>query len=335
MNITNGLYHVTSRGNGRARIFHADADRLRFLSQLADSLKSYKVKLCAYALMANHFHLLVRTPQANLSQFMQRLVTSYALYLRYKRKRPGHQFQGRFKAKLVEDEDYLTRVSRYIHLNPVRTESCKRLPADELRKRLNECPWSSYWEHVRARPRTNDPDQVWPAVAPDVLEVFSPDRASARRAYRRYVERGLERPDEQLRQMINDSAYAIGSDAFIEKARLELLGRRQGDARDRDVDLPRPRVDIARIDAAVAQAFGIDSSLLRSHGHRAPEAKKIAVELARRLTGWTQRRLGGHYGAITSQAVSQIARQWREDAYLAPLRKTLEKLEQGLVTQED
>jgi putative transposase len=109
------VYHVTSRGNGRAAIFWNDADRLRFLAQLADNLRTAGVVLYAYVLMDNHFHRLVRTPRANLSQFMQWLLTSYALYARYKHRRPGHQLQGRFKAKLIQDNLYLRAATRYIH----------------------------------------------------------------------------------------------------------------------------------------------------------------------------------------------------------------------------
>ena len=121
------LYHVTSRGNGRATIFHSDADRERFLAQLADSLHTAAVVLHAYVLMDNHFHLLVHTPRGNLSRFMQRLCTAYAMYARYKHRRPGHQFQGRFKAKLVEDDVYLRVLRRYMHLNPVKTAAARRL----------------------------------------------------------------------------------------------------------------------------------------------------------------------------------------------------------------
>ena len=83
--------------------------------------------LYAFALLDNHFHLLARTPRANLSQFMQRLNSSYALYARFKHHRPGHQFQGRFKAKLVEDETYLRMLTRYIHLNPIKIAACRKL----------------------------------------------------------------------------------------------------------------------------------------------------------------------------------------------------------------
>ena len=118
---TNGLYHVTSRGNGRQRIFFDDDNRERFLQQLKDNLETYDVILYAYVLMSNHYHILVRTKHPNLSRFMQRLNTSYALYFRYKRHTTGHVFQGRYKAKIVEGDTYMIALSRYIHLNPTKT----------------------------------------------------------------------------------------------------------------------------------------------------------------------------------------------------------------------
>src|SRR5271157_1116855 len=145
------VYHVTSRGNGRADIFRSDEDRQRFLAQLAHHLRLCAVDLFAFALMDNHIHILCRTPRANLSRFMQRLLSSYALYSRYKHRRPGHLFQGRFKAKLVEDETYLLAVTRYVHLNPVKIAACRRLSAAERLNRLEAYPWSSYGGYVAAR----------------------------------------------------------------------------------------------------------------------------------------------------------------------------------------
>ena len=114
------VYYVTSRGNGRADIFWTDDDRQRFLSQLAHHLQMTGVVLYAYVLMDNHFHGLVRTPRANLSVFIQHLLTAYALYARYKHRRPGHLFQGRFKAKLVEDalEEIDAAVARRYGVDP-------------------------------------------------------------------------------------------------------------------------------------------------------------------------------------------------------------------------
>ena len=98
------------------------------------------VSLYAYVLLDNHFHILVRTPRANLSAFMQRLLTAYALYARYKHRRPGHVFQGRFRAKLVEDDVYLLAVTRYIHLNPVKIAACRRMNGRQRLARLEGYP---------------------------------------------------------------------------------------------------------------------------------------------------------------------------------------------------
>ena len=117
----NALYHVTSRGNARQTLFHTDQDRQRFLTQLQDNLDSYGVVLYAWVLMTNHFHLVIRTPRANLSRFMQRLNSSYSLYYRYKHRKPGHVLGGRYKAPVIEDEEYLLAVTRYVHLHPIKT----------------------------------------------------------------------------------------------------------------------------------------------------------------------------------------------------------------------
>ena len=126
------------------------------------------------------------------------------------------------------------------------------------------------------------------------------------------------------------SPYAIGTPEFIEEVSAELSQRRRGGARDSDLALPRPHIDVDRIDAAVAGFYGIARERLVGHGRLAPEAKRVAVELARQLTGWTQRRIGEQYGSISSQVVGQMARRFREDKALADTRKTLENLRSNL-----
>jgi putative transposase len=104
------VYHVTTRGNGRADIFFSDDDRQRFLAQLSHHLQLMGIVLYAYTLMDNHFHGLVRTPRANLSVFMQRLLTAYALYARYKHRRPGQGFAGNAPNIAKSQRESLPRV---------------------------------------------------------------------------------------------------------------------------------------------------------------------------------------------------------------------------------
>src|SRR6516164_719826 len=115
-----GRYHVTARGIDRQALFRDDADRFHFLELLAELGERFGTRIHAYVLMDNHFHLLLETPEANLSRAMQWLGVSYSLWFNRRHSRVGHLFQGRFKAFIVEDDAGWQEVARYVHLNPVR-----------------------------------------------------------------------------------------------------------------------------------------------------------------------------------------------------------------------
>ena len=311
------VYHVTSRGNGRAKIFWSDADRKRFVTQLNDNVVTAAVLLYAFVLMDNHFHLLARTPRANLSRFMQRLNTSYALYARYKHHRPGHQFEARFDAKLVQDDTYLLALTRYIHLNPIKIARCRSLTKAERLPLLEGYRWSSYPGYVNRR-------KELAFVCYDVLDLYSSDRRSARRQYRAYTHACVLEDDRPILEALRASRNAIGDKRFVEATEKRLRARRTGRVQDADLALPRPTIPFREIDARVAARFGVEPADLRQHGHHGGAAKFLAVELACRLTGLTQRAVGLHYGGITSAAVSAIRRKIREGRY--PLGASLDEL---------
>ena len=114
------VYHLTSRGNARQKVFFTDADRELFLKTLTRVVRRYDWVCHAYCLMANQFHLLVETPKANLSIGMRQLNGIYAQSFNRRHNRTGHLFQGRFKAILVERESHLLELCRYVVLNPAR-----------------------------------------------------------------------------------------------------------------------------------------------------------------------------------------------------------------------
>ena len=134
------FYHITSRGNERRDVFRSKADRERFLFYLATATERYHARIHVYCLMSNHYHLLLETPEGNLSQIMRHINGAYTTYFNTKRKRAGHLFQGRYKAILVEADEYATHLSRYIHLNPVRAGMVS-VPEDYT--------WSSYHYYIR------------------------------------------------------------------------------------------------------------------------------------------------------------------------------------------
>ena len=129
------LYHITARGNGRGEIFVDDEDRQRFLSALAATVIRLGWLCHAYCLMDNHYHLLIETPTASLSEGMRQINGTYTQSFNRRHGRVGHVLQGRFKAILVERESYLLELCRYIVLNPVRAG---------LVKEAGRYPWSSY-----------------------------------------------------------------------------------------------------------------------------------------------------------------------------------------------
>src|SRR5690242_1305208 len=129
------LYHVISRGIERRDLFRDDRDRERYLSILERSVERFRFRLYAYCLMGNHIHLALETGKIPLSRVMRSINTSYAGYFNVRHKRSGYLFQGRYKAFLVDKDEYLLSLIRYIHLNPVRAGIADRPEAYE---------WSSH-----------------------------------------------------------------------------------------------------------------------------------------------------------------------------------------------
>ena len=129
------IYHVTSRGNARAAIYTDDADRMTFLALLTQVVHRYHWLCHAYCLMDNHYHLLIETPEGNVSQGMRQVNGLYTQDFNRRHGHVGHVFQGRYKAIIVERDSYLLVLCRYIVLNPVRAGMVRT--AQEYR-------WSSY-----------------------------------------------------------------------------------------------------------------------------------------------------------------------------------------------
>ena len=299
---TDRIYFVTAR-TAQRRFLLRPSDETREVcgGVLARAARLYQVELLAFIFLSNHVHLVLRAPRGNLSRFMQRLLSSYALYWRYKHRRPGHLFQGRFKAKLVEDDVYLLAVTRYLHLNPIKIAACRRLSRQERLARLQAYAWSSYGGYVAAA-------KAQEFVSYDVLQEYGSDLSTARRHYRAYVQACLLEDDAPLREAMAASRYAIGGTAFIERAEERIGARRCGRVQDRDLDLPRGTVSLEEIDAAVARHYRIDPGLLAAHGRRVGPAKGVAVELAAQLADLSSRAIGEHYGIGATAVAANHAR---------------------------
>jgi len=198
------LYHVTSRGDGREAIFLSDGDRRVFLDIVASIWERFNWVVHAYCLMTNHYHLLVETPDANLSKGMRQLNGVYTQRFNQTYNRTGHVFQGRYKAILAQKDAYLLELARYVVLNPVRAR---------MARTTREWPWSSY----RA--------MIGEAQAPEWLETrkilaaFGEAESEAIERYARFVAEGKGQPSpwEQLKNQV-----FLGSDAFVESMRRQV-----------------------------------------------------------------------------------------------------------------
>ncbi len=138
------VYHVMARGNERRAIFFDDQDRRRFLETLAQMADQFGVRVHAYCLMPNHYHLIVETPRANLSRAIGWLQVTYTVRFNRRHRRSGHLFQGRYKAQVVDADPYAQGLALYVHLNPVRPRN-KTAPVPPHRAaELNRYRWSSH-----------------------------------------------------------------------------------------------------------------------------------------------------------------------------------------------
>ena len=139
VHVPDGWYHVTSRSNGSKAIFRSDTDRRRFLSLISELPERFGTEIHAFVIMPNHYHLLVRCRRASLSETLRWLQTTYSVRYNWAHKHRGHVFQGRFKANLIQSEESLDNVARYLHLNPVRIGGLGLSKEDQRRARVLGC----------------------------------------------------------------------------------------------------------------------------------------------------------------------------------------------------
>lgn len=294
-------YHVTSRGNEQKEIFKSRADREKFLSYLESATVRYGAVIHAFCLMGNHYHLLLETPSGNLSQIMRHINGAYTNYFNAKRKRTGHLFQGRYKAILIEADQYAMELSRYIHLNPVRAGNVDRPEAYE---------WSSHRDYIGQRKASD-----WLQTS-FVLGYFSTDIGTARKKYRQFVEDLLDQDYESpLGQAV--ASAILGSETFIATIDGEHLRDRQPDRNLPGLNKVAARLTVERIREVVRERFVDDEGL----------AKKVCIYLSHRYSGARLREIGAHFG-IGESAVSQASRRFAlKLAEDGELRKRVEMVE--------
>lgn len=300
----NAYYHVINRGKGRQRIFHDSSCYEAFLKGLTEAHLRFGLEVHAYCLMANHYHLLIKTPRANLSRIMRHIDGLYTQRHNRLRQTDGPLFRGRYKAIVIDVSCYLLQVSRYIHRNPIET----RTPIVE---ELADYPWSSYPSYL-------DKGQMIEGLNRDTVfaELGSHQRYSA---YQRFVLQGND-PHTQDFYQLERTPAVMGDRAFLDRA------REQAQSLDQEIDkqgLKNP-VDLERIVKAVADYYQVPENGLR-HTARGKGKRNIprwvAMKLCQeigsaKLTEIANYFQVGHYSTV-SQTIGRLNGLMRENSEVA------------------
>jgi putative transposase len=305
-------HHVMGRGLERTQIFHTDTDRADFVSRLSALARDGQWSIAAWALLPNHFHLLVRTGAQPLSRSMKKLLTGYVVNFNRRHHRAGHLFQNRYKSIVVEEEPYVLELTRYIHLNPLRAGLVERLA--ELRR----YPWSG---HAALLGRGDHPWQDTRTV----LASFGKKPKRARKRYDQFVQEGIpqgRRPElvggGLIRSLggwsqvvalrgkgvpIAADPRILGSGTFTES----LVAEADRQARD-TLRLARQRVELPTLLRTVSTRAGIPERALRS-GRRQPDvvrARRLFCQVAVQGLGYSGAAVARFLG-VTTSSVNRLA----------------------------
>jgi putative transposase len=288
------FYHVTSRGNEQKDVFKSRRDREKFLGYLDSAVERYGAVIHVYCLMSNHYHLLLETPEGNLSQIMRHVNGAYTTYFNVKRKRSGHLFQGRYKAILIEADEYATELSRYIHMNPVKVGMVAK---------PEEYEWSSYRYYIGLN------------EAPKWLKTnFVIGLFNTKDAYRQFVEEAIHQEIENpLKAAV--AATILGRSVFVKKVTEAFLGETKSDRNlPAAKKLNRPTLD--EITDMVSRQITSYEKL----------AKKVSIYFCHRYSGARLREVGERFG-MSDAAVTQASKRLRAACDNdADLRKLLRKV---------
>lgn len=284
------LYHVTNRGNERKAIFKDDQDRREFLKILSQSIDTYGVVLHAFVLMNNHWHILAQTPLGNLGEFMRHFNITYTSHYNRRHKRLGHLYQGRYKSFLVEAESYLSQVSRYIHLNPVKVSGLKRMSLEKQLQYLWNYKWSSLPGYIA---KTKKLDFV---EYGQVLAGYGGDNRSGRKHYKKQIADDLSAGLAIKEKIVGQSI--LGSESFVDWVRNTFLESK----RDRERPDVRKIHGYLSLDDVLSVIEGENGvkDILRSTG----TTRQLVMTVLYKYAGLNNREIGDLLG-VDYSTVSQ------------------------------
>ncbi len=287
------FYHVTCRGNERRAIFLDDEDRGRFKKILINSLQIYHVVLHAYVLMETHFHLVVQTLRANLSEFMRHFNICYTGSFNHHHNTCGHLYRGRYKALLVDADNYLLELSRYVHLNPVRIGRYQKFNAQAQWQYIQSYRWSSLLGYLEKRKAEKFVDY-------DLVLSMVDDQEG----YQRFILDGLKIGVKDLHKDVQYQLILGGNDFVSYVMRKHLTEGSPGE-QPAYREMVRKVIEPKQVMACVSRALGVDIMAKQSNSRHNIE-QCILVELLYRYSGVKLSVIGQLLGGVGYTTVSMM-----------------------------
>lgn len=310
-------YHVMNRGRRRERIFSEEEDFRAFINLLRESIDAWGIRVGAYCLMSNHYHLLMQTPLGNLPRAMRHIDGVYTQ--RYNRRygHDGQLFRGRYKAVLVQAEGYLVEVVRYIHQNPKRAG---------VETEFGAYPWTSHQGYLSSARRWE-----WLAKEP-VMSLIAGVAADRRRAYIEFIRRNISEEVRRFYSLVNLKSV-LGTSNFIQWVK-DSFSDAMSSPEILCADLSKTTFE--KVLLAVSDCYGIKLSDLRIPRRGiSNEARKAAVFLARKRTGESLASIARRLGLKRHSSVVSVLRRLGEELRLdKSLKGRLDRIEKSLMSQE-
>jgi putative transposase len=281
-------YHVMNRGRNRAKIFRSPEDYSAFIQILKDAASLWKVRIAAYCLMSNHYHLLIQTPKANLSRCMRHINGIYTQYFNRSHKTDGQIFRGRYKSIVIDCDSYLLELVRYIHRNPLHAG---------LVKGLEDYLWSSHGAYL-----SNSDEGNW--LHKDyVLSVLEENKNKRGQAYIDFIKQG---EPETIKAIYEKSKLPLllGGKEFINAIRHKYYDKTT------TKEMPQAKElfpDKFQIEEAVSRVYEIEvGEILKSRRGNYNEARNVTIYLMRKHAGVPLKDIGSRFGMSSYSSVGSI-----------------------------
>lgn len=288
-------YHVMNRGRRGEKVFEGKNDYNAFIELLKDIVEDYKANIAAYCLMSNHYHLLIQTPEANISRSMRHLNGVYTQ--RYNRIHhcDGQLFRGRYKCLLVDADSYVLELVRYIHRNPLEAGMVKT---------LDKYTWSSHNGYLSGAKK-------WDWLHKNyILSLFSKNKPESVRRYKQFVSKETLEEINQIFGRRNLPAI-IGRKSFVDKIKDKFFANKTHEEIPASKSLA-PDVDTIIDEVCKYYKIGTDDLLLSRRGYF-NEPRNVAIYLIRHLRSVTLKDVGKFFGIVKNSTISSIDRRLKRE----------------------